>query len=427
MAIRFFDMFAGIGGFRSGMEAVGGFECIGHCEIDKYANQVYNAIYEPKGELYFEDARKIDPKDLPHIDLICAGFPCQSFSIAGLRKGFEDDARGTLFFEIVRIAAVKRPSFLLLENVPGLLSHDKGRTFATILHSLDELGYDVAWQVLNSKNFGVPQSRKRVYIIGYLRNRCVGEILFFTEANGTPVIQVLPGTQGERVYSDKGVGITLTSDAGGFGGKSGLYEVGLPVKVKTKAGYQIAYPGDSIDLAYPSLNSRRGRIGNNIAHTVTPGNTQGYFFIDMNEATKLTDTARCITARQDSGISKHKGEHSGIFIESEPRAVLTPEKENVRQQGRRIKEPNEPMFTLTVQDRHGIIRYGRVRKLTPKECWRLQGFTDEQFYKAQVTGLKDGRLYKMAGNAVSVPVISALGQKIKEIYYEQEERKCRIM
>ena len=256
MAIRFFDMFAGIGGFRSGLEAVGGFECIGHCEIDKYANQAYNAIYEPKGELYFEDARKINPKDLPHIDLICAGFPCQSFSIAGLRKGFKDDARGTLFFEIARIAGVKRPSFLLLENVPGLLSHDKGRTFATILNTLDELGYDVAWQVLNSKNFGVPQSRKRVYIVGYLRNRCAGEILSFTEANGTPVIQVIPGTQGERVYSDSGVGITLTSGAGGFAGNTGLYNIGIPVKVKTKTGYQIAHPGDSIDLAYSGINSR---------------------------------------------------------------------------------------------------------------------------------------------------------------------------
>ena len=98
MAIRFFDMFAGIGGFRSGFEAVGGFECIGHCEIDKYANQAYNAIYQPKGEIFFEDARKIDPKDLPDIDLICAGFPCQSFSIAGLRKGFKDDARGNSLF-----------------------------------------------------------------------------------------------------------------------------------------------------------------------------------------------------------------------------------------------------------------------------------------------------------------------------------------
>ena len=151
MSIRFFDMFAGIGGFRSGLEAVGGFECVGHCEIDKYANKAYNAIYDIKEtEVYFEDARKINPEDMPDIDLICGGFPCQSFSIAGKRGGF-DDARGTLFFEIARIAAVKKPKYLLLENVPGLLSHDGGRTFATILGSLSDLGYDVAWQVLNSK------------------------------------------------------------------------------------------------------------------------------------------------------------------------------------------------------------------------------------------------------------------------------------
>ncbi|WP_371722128.1 DNA cytosine methyltransferase [Neglectibacter sp. X4] len=156
MAIRFFDMFAGIGGFRSGLEAVGGFECVGHCEIDKYANQAYNAIYDTEGECFFEDARLIAPNALPDIDLICGGFPCQSFSIAGKRRGFADDARGTLFFEVARLAASKRVAFLLLENVPGLLSHDKGRTFAAILSTLDGLGYDVAWQVLNSKDFGVP-------------------------------------------------------------------------------------------------------------------------------------------------------------------------------------------------------------------------------------------------------------------------------
>lgn len=141
MPIRFLDMFAGIGGFRSGLERLGGFECVGYCEIDKYAKQAYDAMYPTKGELYFADARTIDPYTLPDIDLICGGFPCQSFSIAGLRRGFQDDTRGTLFFEIARIAAVKRPAFLLLENVPGLLSHDKGRTFATILGALDELGY----------------------------------------------------------------------------------------------------------------------------------------------------------------------------------------------------------------------------------------------------------------------------------------------
>ena len=213
MPIRFLDMFAGIGGFRSGLERLGGFKCIGSCEIDKYAKQAYDAIYPTKGKLYFADARTIDPYTLPDIDLICGGFPCQSFSIAGLRRGFQDDTRGTLFFEITRIAAVKRPPFLLLENVPGLLSHDKGRTFATILGALDELGYDVAWQILNSKDFGVPQSRKRVYIVGYLRERCAGEILSFTNANAASLIQLLGGTEGNRVYSDEGVGITLTSNA----------------------------------------------------------------------------------------------------------------------------------------------------------------------------------------------------------------------
>lgn len=250
MPINYLDMFAGIGGFRSGLERLGGFECVGYCEIDKYAKQAYDAMYPTKGELYFADARTIDPYTLPDIDLICGGFPCQSFSIAGLRRGFQDDTRGTLFFEIARIAAVKRPPFLLLENVPGLLSHDQGRTFATILGALDELGYDVAWQILNSKDFGVPQSRKRVYIVGYLRERCAGEILSFTNANAASLIQLLGGTEGNRVYSDEGVGITLTSNAGGFGGKTGLYDVALPIKVDTKSGFQLAHPSDSIDLAY---------------------------------------------------------------------------------------------------------------------------------------------------------------------------------
>ena len=417
MAIRFFDMFAGIGGFRSGLEAVGGFQCVGYCEIDKYAKQAYDAMYDTKGELYFNDARTIEPSELPDIDLICGGFPCQSFSIAGRRGGF-DDARGTLFFEIARIAAVKRPAYLLLENVPGLLSHDGGRTFATILGTLSQLGYDVTWQVLNSKDFGVPQSRKRVYIIGYLRERCAGQILAFTKTNGKAPVQLRGGSQGGRIYSPEGTAVTLTSEAGGIGGKTGLYEISLRIKANTKIGYQEAHSGDSIDIGYPNQNGRSARVGNQLAHTITPRATQGCFFIDMNSDPQITDIARCITARHDSGVGNRKGEHSAVLVEDAPRAILTPDKENVRQQGRRFKEPDEEMFTITAQDRHGIIHRGRVRRLTPRECWRLQGFTDEQFNKAQATGLSDGRLYKMAGNAVSVPVISAIGRIIKENYNE---------
>lgn len=367
--IRYFDIFAGIGGFRSGLEKAGGFKCVGWCEINKYAKLAYETLYNTESEVFYDDARKIDPNELPNFDLICGGFPCQSFSIAGKRGGF-DDARGTLFFEIARIANLKKPKYLLLENVPGLLSHDSGRTFAAILGALDELGYDVAWQVLNSADHYVAQSRKRVYIVGFLREKCTGRVLSFTDANPKALIQRIPGKEGNRVYSPKGLSITLTSQAGGFGGKTGLYEIlGLPIKVKTKAGYQIAMPGDSIDLV----------------------------------------------ARQDSGISKHKGEHSGVMLITEPIAVLTPEKANVRQQGRRFKQPNEPMFTITVTDRHGVVYCGYIRKLMPLECWRLQGFTDEQFFKVQSVGMSDAQLYKQAGNAVTTTVVEAVAKFILEI------------
>ena len=154
MAIRFFDMFAGIGGFRSGLEAVGGFECIGHCEIDQKANTAYCAIYDTEGEYYCDDARKIDPCGMPDFDLICAGFPCQSFSVAGKRLGFSD-MRGTLVFEVARIVAEKRPAFLLLENVQGLLSHDDGRTFETILTAFAQLGYTLESPTVN---YGMPST-----------------------------------------------------------------------------------------------------------------------------------------------------------------------------------------------------------------------------------------------------------------------------
>lgn len=316
-------MFAEIGSFRSGLEAIGGFECVGYCKIDKYAKQAYEAMYDTGGELYFDDARKIVPEQLPDFDLLVGGFPCQSFSIAGARKGF-DDTRGTLFFEIARIAAVKKPKYLFLENVPSLLNHDKGRTFETILRTLDGLGYNVCWQVLNIKNFG------------------------------------------------------------------------LLIKAKTKDGYQVAYPGDSIDIAFSGQNSRRGRVGNQVAHTLTTSATQAYYFIDLNPDPKLTEIARCITARHDSGISNRKAEHSGVFVESTNIA-------------------DDEKFAVAFVEPNGEVHIGRIRKLTPRECWKLQGFTDDQFDKAKATGLSDSRLYKMAGNAVTVKVISEIGKIIKKV------------
>ena len=185
MAIKFFDMFAGIGGFRSGLEAIGGFECIGYCEIDKYAKQVYEAMYDTGGELYFEDARKIIPEQLPHIDLITGGFPCQSFSIAGQRKGFEDNykgmCRGTLFLDVARICEQHKPKVIFCENVKGLKIHDRGRTFEIIKKTFEDLGYKVFCAVLNSKDFGVPQNRERVYVVAF-RNDVAPENFDFPNA-----------------------------------------------------------------------------------------------------------------------------------------------------------------------------------------------------------------------------------------------------
>lgn len=377
-------MFAGIGGFRAGLTRAGGFQCVGHCEIDKYANASYCAVHHPeKEERYYQDARKIDPDDLPDFDLLCGGFPCQAFSNAGKRRGFED-ARGTLFFEIARLAQARRPAYLLLENVPGLLSHDKGRTFSAILATLNDLGYRVEWMVLNSKHFGVPQSRKRVFLICYLDPRCAGKILPVFGTDGKALVQLLGGPQGSRIYDAEGVACTQTAGAGGMGGKTGLYLIqagvepgqraalvdlcrGHPtptaeaccltarygqtslsnhkrersgvllIKEATKCGYKAAQPGDSVDLGYSGSNTRRGRVGRDIAHTIQTGSIQGI-----------------------------------------------------------------------------VARGGRVRRLMPRECLRLQGFADDQIDRILAIS-SDAQAYKQAGNSVTVNVIEALGRRIRAV------------
>ena len=372
-------MFAGIGGFRAGLTRAGGFQCVGHCEIDKYADASYRAIHNiGKEERYYPDAREIDPSDLPDFDLLCGGFPCQAFSLAGRRKGFED-ARGTLFFEIARLAQAKRPSYLLLENVPGLLSHDGGRTFSAILAALNDLGYFVEWTVLNSKHFGVPQSRRRLFLICYLDPRCAGKILPVFGTDGKALVQILDGPQGSRVYDTEGVACTQTASAGGMGGKTGLYLVqpahvsfvdlcaGEPrqtkdarcitarygqttlsnhraersgvllIKEATKKGYKEALPGDTVDLGYAGSNTRRGRVGHDIAHTLETSCIQGI-----------------------------------------------------------------------------VQRGGRIRRLMPRECLRLQGFEDAQIDKILAIN-SDAQAYKQAGNSVTVNVIEAIGCRIRAV------------
>lgn len=417
--IRFFDMFSGIGGFRAGLERAGGYACIGHCEIDKHADLAYRAVHDVKeSEVFYEDATKIDPGKMPEFDLLCAGFPCQPFSVAGKRKGF-DDKRGNMFFEIARVVRERRPAYLLLENVPGLLSHDKGRTFTSILTALDDMGYFCEWQVLNSKDFGVPQSRRRVYIVGYLDPGCAGKVLPFLGTNPETLKLLISGRQDSRVYDPGGLSKTLLARAGGSGGRTGLYAVGCDWK-----------------------KGVTGRIGS--AYTLT---ASGYRGLNRRHAQNAVLDAR-------GGNPGNRGEIH---------AVLNPERQKVRQQGRRIKNAGEPMFTLTSQDRHGVLlvkeatrsgykeahagdsvdlsfsgqntRRGRVgkdiahtlntgctqgivtsgmriRRLMPRECFRLQGFSEAQIDRLLSVD-SDTQAYKQAGNAVTVNVVHAIALRLK--------------
>lgn len=356
--IKFFSTFSGIGGFEIGIqnahlkyaslcekseqkECAQGRErptnqrqvllrdrdgsaplCVGYSEIDKYAISVYENHF--KGVRNYGDITKINAEELPDFDCLVGGFPCQSFSIAGKRGGF-DDARGTLFFDLARILQAKKPRLFVFENVKGLLSHDAGRTFRIIISTLDELGYDVQWQVLNSKDFGVPQNRERVIIVGHLRGTPRPQVFPIVGVNGKDIEKIVTtGHQATDIYSVKGSATTQSAGGGGQGGKTGLYVI----------------------------------------------------------------------------------------------PVLTPDRLEKRQNGRRFKTDGEPSFTLNTQDRHGVFNGCKIRRLTPLECERLQGFPDCWTKVGMQDGaqveISDTQRYKMCGNAVTTNVIQAVFEKIFE-------------
>ncbi|PQF89983.1 DNA (cytosine-5-)-methyltransferase [Enterococcus faecalis] len=441
----FLDLFAGVGGFRLGLEKAG-HKCIGFCEIDRKARESYKAIHNTENEVEMHDITTISDefiRGIGRVDILAGGFPCQAFSVAGKRKGF-GDTRGTLFFEIARFAHILRPKYLFLENVKGLLNHEGGATFETILRTLDELGYNVEWQLLNSKNY-VAQNRERIFIIGRLRGECTN--------------QIFPITGEETAVDQESAEIN---------------------SVGTTNPKQIV-----VGNANPSSKGMNGNVYSSEA---------------------ISPTITC-----------NHGEGSKIAI-----PILAPNKQKVRQNGRRCKENDEEMFTLTAQDRHGIIvegnldggyrsassvvstdgisptlttmggggqepkilvreatkkgytqanpgdsinfsfpnstkRRGRVgkqyahtlltgeqqavvmdnfqiRKLTPLECWRLQAFPDEAFLAAKFGSreiakkilvnqldhyncdykqtMSDSQLYKQAGNSVTVVVIYDIAKRL---------------
>lgn len=421
--MKYLDLFSGAGGFRSAFEQIPGTECVGHCEIDVHADKSYRALFHTEGEWFCNDARQIDTAGLPDFDLVCGGFPCQSFSIAGHRKGFED-TRGTLFFEIARILKARKPPFVLLENVPGLLSHDEGRTFAVILGTLSRLGYHVEWQVLNSKDFGVPQSRQRVFIVGYLGAGCAGKILPILGTNGASLIQVLGGAQGLRVYDLEGIACTQAAQAGGMGGKTGLYAVGFNRKDGITHGLKEAY----------ALNASNFRGLNRNQSQTAVLKTDDASFIDLCAGNpKLTDTARCVTANYGkTTLCYHKGERSGVLetdgvllIKEATKCGFKPanigdtvDPSYATSNTRRGRVGRDIAHTLDTGSTQGVVTLsGRIRKLTPRECFRLQGYRENQIDKILAI-TSDSQAYKQAGNGVTVNVVYAIGLKIKAAWDE---------
>ena len=372
--MAFLDICAGIGGFRLGMENAG-HKCIGYCEYDRFARASYEAMYDTEGEWTADDVTKLRPEGIPYADVWCFGFPCQDISIAGKQGGLSGKRSG-IYYSIIDLVKGKeegdRPTYLLVENVKNLFSINGGFDFAAVLSEMDEAGYDVRWQVLNSKDFGVPQSRERIFLIANLRSRGRREILPVTGEDGGTLKAVIGGRQGYRVYDSTGISASLTAGGGGAGGKTGLYVVGR-------------------DNAEEEQDSR--------------------VFVDQTlNHPKITEQARCLIARYDAGLTTW-GMNSGVL---EARALTVPDRLETRQQGRRMKEDGEPMFTLTCQDRHGVfLDGGRIRKLTPRECFRLQGFPDALYEKAAAVN-SESQLYKQAGNAVTATVAYAVAMALPE-------------
>lgn len=381
--MKFIDFFSGIGGFHSGLERAG-MECVGWCEFDKFAQASYRAMYDTTNLWFGNDVTKVKGWELPKADLWTFGFPCQDVSIAGKQKGMKEGTRSGLFYEIMRLldeCKENKPKWLVCENVKNLLSIDGGTGFLNVIGEMAERGYSIEWKVYNSKDYGVPQNRERVYIVGYIGERCTSGLLPIKRESTAVIEQVgnLRKTnsfggnpQTGRVYSTAGIAPTLNTCGGGDrepkiisaracltpdreekrqNGRR-LKDEGEPaftltsqdrhgvlIRSANKQGYMTAQVGDGVDLAYPDSETRRGRVQPQRFNTLTTS------------------------------------DNLGVLVDDE-----------------------------TIQ----------IRKLTPKECWRLQGFTDEQYEKAAAVN-SNSQLYKQAGNAVTVNVVEEIGKHIMKI------------
>lgn len=401
--MKYFSMFSGIGGFEKGIHnIIKDAECVGYSEIDKYASSVYQ--YNWKGHKNYGDATRIVPESIPDFDLLVGGFPCQAFSVAGRRQGFED-ARGTLFFEIARILRVKRPKYLVLENVKGLLNHDSGNTFSTILGVLTDIGYICQWEVLNSKNFGVPQNRERVFIVGHLGGERRPEVFPIGEGNIVSKGQDSAEARQSQIY----ISPTL---------KNGTMKADNAFVVE-----KLKNVVDKDDTAFCMTSTMWKGIGNDGMTLIKE--TQS-----LPDACRIRTTDGCATTLKSEGGGM--GAKTGLYAVVHNLQQRNPDRPSLTRicdcgSGKLYRKCHEVDGGSGQLSREDGVTYCldggntqavelgegySIRRLTPTECERLQGFPDGWTKIGLVDGkevpISDSQRYKMCGNAVTTNVISAI-------------------
>jgi DNA (cytosine-5)-methyltransferase 1 len=406
--INHLDLFSGIGGFHLGFERAG-FKINSYfSEIDKYAIQVYKDKF--KDSNYVGSVTDVRGGDLPNIDLITFGSPCQDFSLAGKRKGLGGE-RSSLISEAIRLIREKRPRVFVWENVKGTFSSNNRQDFAAILQAFTNIGgYRLEWQLLNTKWF-LPQNRERIYLVGYLGDGSGGQI--FPIGESSKQINELQGQQGNTC--------TLTTRYGADGNGSYIIERKLDaqeveiidkrgnikadqnniptvvagyhkhpsdspyleIKTNNLKGYEVAEEGDSINYSVPNSKTRRGRVGKGVAQTLD-------------------------TACNQAVIGAMRGRN--------------PENPSDRTTGSPTEQrleinQNGTSNTLTSVGKDNLVVSNKIRRLTPIECERLQGFPDDWTKQGTEGMISDTQRYKMCGNAVTVDVVEAVAERIKQVVY----------
>ena len=477
--MKFIDFFAGIGGFRKGME-LAGHECVGFCEFDKFATASYISMHlltdeqrktlgdipikkrqkeilkeeYRNGEWYANDIRRVYARDIPKADCWCFGFPCQDISVAGKQAGFQGN-RSSLFFRVMylvgQLKEEDKPTYLFIENVKNLLSVNGGWDFARLLIEMEQCGYDAEWQVLNSKDFGVPQNRERCFIIGHLRGRSTSKVFPIEGTDGKNSVSLnlfgcLSGrnSQRDRVYSSDGLAPTISTKPGG------------------NTEPKIAIPVLTPDRAEKRQNGRRFKEDGEPMFTLTSQDRHGVAIDPLGVLRNVrTEYGKEIRKDYESGkldISRHEFLANEIREDGIANTLSTVQKDNrlavkvaeATKQGysecrvgidavnlsvpgsktRRGRVGKEVANTLDTSCNQGIFVkvsdelivyavwyekyqcYIAIRKLTPRECFRLQGWSDDYFEKAQFVN-SDSQLYKQAGNGVTVTVIEAIARRMK--------------